>query len=216
MVSERRAFGHLRLIPRLLSGTSRRIKVAYRVVSAEMQRRRKAAKKVKNPIDRVSQNRRSGRPPAMRPSEIRGRADNFRFMLGQVWDRLEPRLSRAKTDQEVIDAFVQEAQPYAPNFMPSLANLVFRTLREPKFPKRRTARMNFLADSLAGLGLVAPRSSRDICQKERIREKRAHHILRYEFYVECSCGFKGQSRNHACPECGTKIDFGLGTSLRLT
>src|SRR5208282_4192264 len=125
MVSERRAFGHLRLIPRLLSGTSRRIKVAYRV---------------------------------------------------------EPRLSRAKTDQEVIDAFVQEAQPYAPNFMPSLANLVFRTLREPKFPKRRTARMNFLADSLAGLGLVAPRSSRDICQKERIREKRAHHILRYEFY----------------------------------
>ena len=97
---------------------------------------------------------------------------------------------------------------------PPLANLIFRVLREPKFPKRREAQINFLADSLAGLGYLAPRSSRDICQKERTKEKRTHHILRYEYYVECSCGFKGRSRDHACPKCGAKIDFGF-SGLRI-
>ncbi len=174
-----------------------------------MQKRERTAKKLKNLVDRLSRKRGRGRPPKVRYSEIRGRADNYRFILGQVWDRLWPRLSRAQTDQEVIDAFVEEAQPYAPKFMPSLASLVFRVLREPKFPKRPEAQINFLGDSLAGLDYVAPRRSRDICQKDRVREKRAHHIIRYEFYVECSCGFKGRSRNHACRECGAEIDFGL-------
>jgi hypothetical protein len=53
------------------------------------------------------------------------------------------------------------------------------------------------------------RRSRDICQEERTKEKRAHRILRYEFYVECSCGFKGRSQNHACQKCGAEIDFGF-------
>lgn len=144
----------------------------------------------------------------MPPTEIRGRADNYRLILGQVWDRLWPRLSRAETDQEVIDAFLQSASPYAQEFVPALANLIFRVLHEQKFPKRPEAQINFLADSLAGLNNVSPRSSRDICQKERTREKRAHHILRYEFHIECSCGFKGRSHNHACRKCGAKIDFG--------
>jgi len=143
----------------------------------------------------------------MRASEIRGRADNNRYIFGRVWDRLWPRLSQAQTDQDVIDAFVEEGQPYAPNFMPGLANLVLRILREPKFPKWREAQINFLADSLAGLGYVAARSSRNICQKERIQAKRAHRILSYEFYIECSCDFKGVSKNHACPKCGAGIIF---------
>ena len=150
----------------------------------------------------------------MRPTEIRGRADNYRFIFAQVWDRLWPRLSQVLTDQEVIDAFLGGASPYAQEFVPALANLIFRVLRERKFPKRPEAQINFLADSLAGLGYVSPRSSRDICQKQRTREKRAHHILRYEFHVECSCGFKGRSNNHACRQCGAKIDFDL-SRLRL-
>jgi len=174
-----------------------------------MRKRERTAKKDKNSLDMVSRKPVRGRPPRVRPSEIRGRADNNRFIFGQVWDRLWPQLSQAQTDQEVIDAFVEGADPYAPSFMPGLANLVFRILGEPKFPKRREARINFLADSLAGLGYIAPRSSRDICEKERAREKRAHHIIRYEFYVECSCGFKGRSRNHACQDCGAEIDFGF-------
>jgi hypothetical protein len=152
---------------------------------------------------------------ALRPSEIRGRADNNRFIFGEVWDRVWPKLSRAQTDQEIIDAFVEGADPYAQNFMPGLANLVSRIIREPKFPKKREAQVNFMADSLAGLDCIAPRSSRDICEKERVREKRAHRILRYEFYVECSCGFKGQSRDHACPDCGAEIDFGFSAFATL-
>jgi hypothetical protein len=150
----------------------------------------------------------------VRPSEIRGRADSYRFIFGQVWDRLWSRLSLATTDQEVIDSFLVGATPYAQEFVPAFANLIFRVLRDPKFPKRREAQINFFADSLAALGYVAPRSSRDICQKERTREKRTHHIVRFEFYVECSCGFKGRSRDHACPKCGAEIDFGF-SGLRI-
>lgn len=150
----------------------------------------------------------------MRSTEIQGRADKYRFIFGQVWDRLWPRLLRATTDEEVVDSFLEGATPYAQEFVPPLANLICRVLREPKFPKRREAQINFFADSLAGLGYLAPRSSRDICQKERTKEKRTHHILRYEYYVECSCGFKGRSRDHACPKCGAKIDFGF-SGLRI-
>lgn len=178
-------------------------------VSAKMRGRKQTAKMPQIPLDNVSEKRGRGRPETVRPSEIRGRADNNRFIFGQVWDRLWPKLSQAQSDQEVIDAFVEGAQPYAPNFMPGLANLVLRIIREPKFPKRREAQIHFLADSLAGLGSVTPRRSRDICQEERTKEKRTHHILCFEFYIECSCGFKGRSKNHACPKCGAEIDFGF-------
>jgi hypothetical protein len=174
-----------------------------------MQQRKRLGKKLNNPLDRFSRKRGRGRPSRVRPSEIRGRADNYRSSLEQVWDRLWPTLSRAMTDQEVIESFLDGAVPYAQEFVPALANLILRVIRERKFPKRRDAQINFLADSIAGLGYVAPRSSRDICQKDRIKEKRTHHIMRYEVYVECSCGFKGRSCNLACQKCGAEIDFGL-------
>ena len=88
---------------------------------------------------------------------------------------------------------------------------VLQVLREPKFPKQRAPQSNFLADSLAGLGWISPRRSRDICERERAKGKRAHHIIRYEFYVECSCGYKGRSRKYACPNCGAEIVFGFGS-----
>jgi hypothetical protein len=174
-----------------------------------MQKRNKSKKKHAIPLDRFSQKPSRGRPPTVRPAEIRGRADKYRFIFGQVWDRLWPGLLHATTDQDVIDSFLDGATPYAQEFVPALAALILRVLGDPKFPKRRDAQINFFADSLAALGAIAPRSSRDICQKERMKEKRAHHILRFEFYVECSCGFKGRSRDHACPKCGTAIDFGF-------
>jgi hypothetical protein len=177
-----------------------------------MNKRTRSTEKTVIPLDRFSLKSRRGRPPRVRPTEIRGRADNYRFIFGQVWDRLWPRLSRVLTEQEVIDSFLEGATPYAQEFVPALASLIFRVLREPRFPKRRETQINFLADSLAALGYVAPRSSRDICQKERARAKRTHHILRFEFYVECSCGFNGRSRDHACPKCGAEIDVGLSGS----
>jgi len=170
-------------------------------------------KKMQKTLDTFSRKRGRGRPPRVRASEVRGRADNYRFIFDQVWDRLWPPLSQALADQGVIDAFLDGANPYAQQFVPSLASLVFRVVRETKFPKRREAQINFLADSLAGLGYVAPRSSRDICARERAREKREHHIIRYEVYVECSCGFKCRSRNLACQKCEAKVDFVFAPAL---
>lgn len=174
-----------------------------------MKKRPRPLNRPKNLLDTPSEKRRRGRKPTVRPSEVRGRADNYRIILDQVWDRLWPRLSQAGTDQEIIDAFLESANPYSQEFVPNLAHLIFRVLHEPKFPKRRVPRINFLADSLAAYGMITPRSSRDICERERARQKRTHHIIRFEVYVECSCGFKGRSRNHACRKCGAMIDFGF-------
>jgi len=162
-------------------------------------------------LDRFSEKPRRGRPAKVRPPEIRGRADNYRVIFNQVWERLWPLLSKAQAEADVVEAFQQGANPYAQEFVPSLSKLILEVSHDRKFPKRRQAQINFLADSLAGLGRIAPRRSRDICANERTKAKRAHHIIRYEFYVECSCGYKGKSRNRACPKCGARIDFGFGS-----
>jgi len=78
-------------------------------------------------------------------------------------------------------------------------------VRDRHFPKRRKAQARFLGDSLGADGELSPRRSRDICGEQRAIQKRAQHIIRYEFYIECSCQFKGHSLGHACPRCGAKI-----------
>jgi len=95
-------------------------------------------------------------------------------------------------------------------------------IREKKFPKRPRAQIEFLANSLAGLPSVEPRTSRDICAKHLAEQKAKspHKILRKEFYVECSCGYKGPALNDACRKCGAQISFlpgllhGIGLFLR--
>jgi len=151
-----------------------------------------------------------GRPPKIRSSEVYGRAEHWRGILEQVWDRLWPLLSNAHSEGEVTKAFQDGACPYDQYFVPSLSALTLQVLRESTWPKRPKAMQRFLADSLAGVGVVTQRRSRDICAQERAKRKTAHHILRYEFYVECSCGYEGHSKHHACPKCGAEISFPLG------
>ena len=166
------------------------------------------ARKLKKGLDSWRKKSRPGRRARMRASELRGRADNYRWIFDQVWERLWPLVSKAESEEEVRKALEEGANPYHREFVP-FASLAFKILRERRFPRRRKAQISFLADSLAGLGLVTPRRSRDICEEERTREKKRNRILHYEFYVECSCGHKGRSSNHACPKCGAKIDFGF-------
>lgn len=93
-----------------------------------------------------------------------------------------------------------------------ISSFLLSVVHDPDFPKRdREARINFLADSLAARGAVTPRTSRDICAKERAkqRSKAQHRILRHEYYVECSCGYKGPARDNACRKCGAEIGFSL-------
>jgi len=157
--------------------------------------------------------RRRGRPPVIGASEVYGRAESFRDNLAQVWDRLWPLLSHARSEEEVTKAFQDGARPYDQNFVPGLSALTLKVLQEPTLPKRREPLQRFLADSLAGVDVVTPRRSRDICAKERAARKRAHHILRYEFYIACSCGHEGPSKNHACPKCGAVILLPLGLGI---
>src|SRR5579859_7973148 len=125
----------------------------------------------KKPLDTLQKKRGRGRPTHVRPSEIFGRAGNYRFIFDQVWDRLWPLLSVVQTEAEVIEAFQQGASPYHAQFVPWVGELALRVLREPKFTNRRSAQVDFFADSLAAVGDVTPRRSRDICAQERAREK---------------------------------------------
>jgi hypothetical protein len=162
-------------------------------------------------LDTFSEKRRRGRPPKIRPSEVVGRAQNYRMMLTKVWPKLrDPLLATgAVTEEDVTKAFETLAQPYARNFVPGLASYILEVIHERKFPTRPKAQVHFLADSLAGRPNVGPRRSRDICAEERAKEsaKSPHKILRKEFYVECSCGYKGPARNDACRKCGAEISF---------
>jgi hypothetical protein len=148
--------------------------------------------------------RRRGRPTDLRYSEIYGRAQNLQFILNQVWNRLWPLLSQAVNEQEVVEAFENGSSPYQREFLPYAA-VALETKRERTFPRRARSQQRFLADSLAALGQASPRRSRDICMKERTKAKRAHRIIRYEYYVECSCGYEGPAKDRACRKCGATI-----------
>jgi hypothetical protein len=167
----------------------------------------KPRKKHEIPLDKVPEKPRRGRPFRVNPSWVRGRADNYRWMFGQIWKDVWPGFSEAKTREDILRSFEGSASAYGNEFM-LLADLILQVAQDKKFPKRRSeAQINFLADSIAAHGSVTPRSSRDICERERARIKRVHQIIRYEYWIECSCGYKGQSLNHACPKCEATISL---------
>src|SRR5713226_3349942 len=78
-------------------------------ISAKIRQRTAKAEKANNSLDKVFKKR--GRRAKVRPSEIRGRADNYRFIFNQVWERLWPLLSKAQAEADVITAFEQGPTP---------------------------------------------------------------------------------------------------------
>lgn len=174
-----------------------------------MAKRKKYAVRPQKALDTFSQKRARGRPHKIRASEVSGRAYNYRLVFRQIWGVAGERLLKAATEEEVIQALEPTSQKEE---FAGIIPLMLEVLRDPDFPKRdRDAKINFMADSLAARGAVSPRSSRDICAKERAKEKKrsAHKILCHEFYVECTCGYKGPARNNACRKCGAEIGFSL-------
>jgi hypothetical protein len=185
-----------------------------------MPKPKKTAKIPKIPLDVAFPKRPRGRP-GVAHSEIIGRAENYRWMF---WERrLDKRkgefvrdkpydwavaLVTAKYNQE-IDRALDSATDYAKSQLKPLVPLVLKVLNERSFPKRAEAKFDYLADSLAARGEVSPRRSRDICAEHRTmqRKKSRHRILRKEFYIECSCGYKGPALDNACRRCGAEIDF---------
>jgi hypothetical protein len=162
-----------------------------------MQKGKRTEKKTRRPLDTILGKKARGRP-GVRPSEIRGRGDHYRDLFAQIWDTVGEQLLRAETEEEVLKAFDAEAH-YKSEFGP-IAALILKIKREKRFPKTRQARINFLADSLAGRDWISPRRSRDICEAER--KKPFNYIIRQDFYIVCSCGYEGPAYFGACPKCG--------------
>lgn len=154
-----------------------------------MKKLKKPLKRPKKPLDRVSGKRGRGRPQGIPRSWVIGRAENYRRNFTEVWSALSGPLVATETEEQVVAAFQNYGQPYASEFVPRLASDILTLIRDPDFPKRPEAQVNFLADSLAGRPSVEFRTSRDICGRERAREraKSAHKIIRKEFYIECHC-----------------------------
>lgn len=175
--------------------------------SAKLKKRRSLEKVPKKALDKVfaHKKKRRGRPTRVRVNDIVGHASNNKIIFGQVWDRLWPLLKDAQTEGSVDSALREGAPSYYQRTDIWSPAVVLELLRDPKLPRTRNAQIKFFAESLAGTGICSARYARDICAKERAREKRAHHIIRFEFRIECSCNFKGFSRGHACPKCGTQI-----------
>ena len=163
-----------------------------------MPKRKKARKTPKKALDTVSGKRPRGRP-GVRPSEISGRSYHYRLLFSQIWKDVGDALLKAQTEEEVVRAF-DPWPSYKQDFAP-ISALVLKVLREQKFPKRRKPQINFLADSLAGRGWISPRRSRDICERER--KKKVNYIIRQDYYIECTCRYKGPALHGRCPRCGT-------------
>jgi hypothetical protein len=166
-------------------------------------------KRAKKTVDLLSEKRGRGRPRNCRYSEILGRAENYRGIFTLIWHKLSGAMLAARTEDEVTNAFQSSGEPYAHEFVPRLAGDILNVMREKKFPKRAKAQIKFLANSLAGRPNVEARTSRDVCARGLAEEKNRspYKILRKEFYVECSCGFKGPALNNACRKCGAQISL---------
>jgi hypothetical protein len=155
------------------------------------------------------------------PSEVFGRAENYRrlfwtYRLNKTKKEYVPHkrpswaiaLVQAKTDDEISQALKTAPDHIRAQFEPIIP-LIVGILGDRSYPKRLEPRIDFLVDSVAARGDVVPRRSRDICDEERAknRNKSPHHIMRKEFYIECSCGYQGPAKNDACPECGAEISY---------
>lgn len=158
------------------------------------------------PLNEFSRKRERGRPPIVPADLVRSCADNYRILLERGWNNLAEPLLAAETEQEVANILRTAALGYQ-HEISLLGPLIFQIKRDLKFPKRKKAQMNFLADSIAGGGKVTPRRSRDICAEERARDAQRHYIVRYEYWIECSCGYQGRSENHSCRKCGAVLPY---------
>jgi len=146
-----------------------------------------------------------GRKRRIHPENVvRAANDLFKlleFCKNQIdWGKLE----LAKTEEEAATAFERVPPPYRERLNLWLSAIPEWAL-EGKFPRTNLERkMRHLADSIAAEGFLTPRRCRDICLEERKRQAQLEMILRREFYIECTCGYRGPAKGGGCRHCGTK------------
>jgi hypothetical protein len=164
--------------------------------------------------DQPAKKRGRGRPRHIDPRTVVGSADQYRILFLHYWPQLGPRLLAAQSPVEIATA-VREAAAGISAGLDPYSELILKIVNDPKFPRTRsTSQIHFLADSLGGQGFVTPRRSREICAKERAQKR--CFIVRREYYIECSCGYKGPALDGACRDCGTgELSWDLMTKENL-
>ena len=68
------------------------------------------------------------------------------------------------------------------------------------FPKRRKPRIDFMADSLAGLGTVSARRSRDVCAGDEPERNGALTFFGMSSVSSVPVTIGATPKNHVCPE----------------
>jgi len=146
-----------------------------------------------------------GRKRRIHPEHVLRAANDLlkilEFCKNQIdWGKLEI----AKTEEEVASAFKGVPSAHRERLNLWLAAIPAWVL-EGKFPKTNLERkMRHLADSVAAEGFLTPRRCRDVCLEERKRQAQLGMIFRREFYIECTCGYRGPAKGGGCLQCGTK------------
>jgi hypothetical protein len=168
---------------------------------AKIEKATNRSKNDKNSLDKHPKRGR-GRPAIVEPSLILKRANYLNVNLGRALDTLGPALIAAGDTTDVAKAFdnAHIGQVASPELFP----LVLEVVHDRDFPKTPKAQARFLAESLSGWGVMSPRRARDVCAAER-QKPLPNRILRLEFYIECSCGYSGPSRDWGCPKCPAVI-----------
>jgi hypothetical protein len=68
----------------------------------------------------------------------------------------------------------------------------------PDHPHARGEKCSTVAAGPGGGGAGRPR---DICEEERKKED--CYIIRQDYYIQCTCRYKGPALHGKCPKCGT-------------
>jgi len=162
-------------------------------------------KKPKSPLT-ASQEKR-GRKQVLKPEIVVEHADYVLKVVASLQDRIAwDKLEAARTEAEVESA-IARVPPFYREILRERLAAILMWVREGKFPKKNLERkMRHLADSVAGDVHYSPRRSRDICYEYRKRpvSKQVGMILCREYYIECTCGYRGPASRGACARCGTR------------
>jgi hypothetical protein len=146
-----------------------------------------------------------GRKRRIHPENVVRAANDLFKLLEFCKDQIDwGELETAKTEEEAALAFERVPSPHRERlnlWLPAIPEWAL----EGKFPKTNLDRkMRHLADSVAAEGFLSPRRCRDVCLEERKRQAQLGMIFRREFYIECTCGYRGPAKGGGCPQCGTK------------
>lgn len=146
-----------------------------------------------------------GRKRRIHPEDVVRAANDLFKILEFCKDQIEwGKLEIAKTEKEAASAFERVPPPYRERLNLWLVSTLEWAL-ERKFPKMNLERkMRHLADSVAAEGFLSPRRCRDVCLEERKRQEKLGMIVRREFYIECTCGYRGPAKGGGCRQCGTR------------